>query len=41
MLAGFANLVDSLTWSKFFNLDLRCQNRYLIVVEQGKEWNLS
>ena len=41
MFARFADLVDALTRSKSFDLDLRRQNGHLIVVEQSKEWNLS
>jgi len=29
------------TRSKLFNLDLRRQDGHFIVIEQGKEWNLS
>jgi hypothetical protein len=40
VFAGFADLVDSLTWSESFYLYLRSENGHFVVVEQRKEWNL-
>jgi hypothetical protein len=41
MFARFADLVDALTRSKLFNLNLCRKNRHFIVIEQGEEGNLS
>jgi len=41
MFARFAYFVDALTRSKLFNFDLCRQDGHFLVVEQGKEGNLS
>ena len=41
VLAGIADLVDALAGGELFQLDLGGQNRNFVIVEQGKERDVS